>query len=52
MDHEVIPMPCKSVGWLLNSFRDHFGLHQGQKCHSDHGDWGPQKPYFKAYVIH
>jgi hypothetical protein len=28
MDHEVIPRPCKICDWLLNSSRDHFGLHQ------------------------
>jgi hypothetical protein len=30
MDHEVVPRPCKSVDWLLNSSHDHFGLHQGK----------------------
>ena len=30
MDHEVVPGPCKSVDWLLNSSWDHFGLHQGK----------------------
>ena len=31
MDHEVVPGHCnKSVDWLLNSSRDHFGLHQGE----------------------
>ena len=29
MDHEVVPRPCKICDWLLNSFWDHFGLHQG-----------------------
>ena len=28
MDYEVIPRPCKSVDWLLNSSHDHFGLHK------------------------
>ena len=28
MDHEVIPRSCKICNWLLNSFQDHFGLHQ------------------------
>ena len=27
MDHEVVPGQSKSVNWLLNSFRDNFGLH-------------------------
>ena len=27
MDHEVGLGRCKSVDWLLNSSRDHFGLH-------------------------
>jgi hypothetical protein len=30
MDHEVIPRPCKICDWLLNSSRDHFGVHQGK----------------------
>ena len=30
MDQEVVPGCCKSVDWLLNSFRDHFGLHHGK----------------------
>ena len=30
MDQEVFPGRCKSVDWLLNSSRDHFGLHQGK----------------------
>jgi hypothetical protein len=30
MDHEVVPRPNKICNWLLNSSRDHFGLHQGQ----------------------
>ena len=28
MDHEVFPGPCKNVDWLLNSFQNHFSLHQ------------------------
>ena len=23
-----------------------------KNCQSDHGIWGPQKTYFKAYIIH
>ena len=30
MGREVVPRPCKICDWLLNSFRDHFGLHQGK----------------------
>ena len=30
MDHKVIPRPCKICDWLLNSSRNHFGLHQGK----------------------
>ena len=30
MDHEVVPRPYKICDWLLNSSRDHFGLHQGE----------------------
>jgi hypothetical protein len=30
MDHGVIPRPCRICDWLLNSFRDHFGLRQGK----------------------
>ena len=52
MDHEVIPRPCNIYNWLLNSSQDHFGLHQGKKCHSDHEVRGPHKTYFKAYIIH
>ena len=29
MDHEIVPRSCKICDWLLNSFWDHFGLHQG-----------------------
>ena len=25
---------------------------KGKKCQSDHEVWGPQKTYFKAYIIH
>ena len=49
MDHEVIPCSSKICDGLLNSSRDHFGLHQEgeeKKCWSDHGTWGPQKAYF------
>ena len=28
MDHEVVQGLCKLYDWLLNSSRDHFGLHQ------------------------
>ena len=28
MDHEVVPRPCKICDWLLNSYEDHFILHQ------------------------
>ena len=28
-DCEVVPRPCKICDWVLDSFRDHFGLHQG-----------------------
>ena len=52
MDHDVIPRSYKNVVWLLNLSREDFGLHQGKKCQSDHGVWGPQKTYFKAYIIH
>ena len=30
MDHEVVPRPCKICDWLLNSSRDHVGLHLGK----------------------
>ena len=30
MDHEIVPRPCKIWDWLLNSSRDHVGLHQGK----------------------
>jgi hypothetical protein len=30
MDHEIVPRPCKLCDWLLNSYKDHFGLHQGK----------------------
>ena len=30
MEREVAPRPCKIHDWLLNSSRDHLGLHQGQ----------------------
>jgi hypothetical protein len=30
MDREVVPRPCKIRDWLLNSYWDHFGLHQGK----------------------
>ena len=33
--------PVKICDWLLNSSHDHFGLHQGKKCQSDHGVRGP-----------
>jgi hypothetical protein len=51
MDHEVIPRPCKICVWLLNlsSSWDHFGLHQGRKCQSDHGVRDPQKTYLRTY---
>ena len=29
VDHEFVPRPCKICDWLLNSSRDHSGLHQG-----------------------
>jgi hypothetical protein len=31
VDHEVIPRPYKICDWLLNSSKDHFGVHQGKK---------------------
>jgi hypothetical protein len=52
MDHEAVPRLSKICDWLLNSSQDHFGLHQGKKCQSDHEVQGPQKTYFKAYIIH
>ena len=36
---------------MLNSSYDHFGLHQGKKCQSDHEVQGPPKTCFKAYII-
>ena len=30
MDYEVVPRPCKICGWLSNSSRDYFNLHQGK----------------------
>jgi hypothetical protein len=30
MDHEVVPRSYKRCDWLLNSYREHFGLHQGE----------------------
>ena len=50
--HGVVSGPCKSVDRLLNSSRDHYGLHQGKHCHSDHEGRGPQKTYFESYIIH
>jgi hypothetical protein len=29
MNHEVVPRPCKTCDWLLNSSREHYSLHQG-----------------------
>ena len=52
MDHEVALRPCTIWDWLLSSSWDHFGLHQGKECKSDHGVWGPQEIYVKAYIIH
>ena len=52
MDHEVLPRSCKICDWLLTSSHNHFGLHQGKKCQSDHGVQGPAKTHFKAYTIH
>ena len=52
MDYEFVPRPCKICDWLLNSSWDHFGLHQGKKFESGHEIRGPQKTYFKAYIIH
>ena len=52
LDHEVISRPCKNGDWLLNLSQDHFSLHQGKKCQSDHGVQGPHKTYSKAYIIH
>ena len=37
---------------MLNSSRNHFGLHQAKRSQCDHGVRGPQKTYFKAYIIH
>ena len=31
MDHEVVPRFYIRCDWLLNSYKDHFGLHQGKK---------------------
>ena len=52
MDHVVTPRPCKIRDWMLNVSWDHFGLHQGKKCQSDHEVWGPHKTYCKAYIIY
>ena len=30
MDDDVIPRPCESCDWMLNSSWDHFGLHHGK----------------------
>ena len=30
MDHKVGPRQCKSVDWLLDSYRNHFGLQFGK----------------------
>ena len=30
MDHKVVPRPYRICDWLLNSSKDHFGLHQGK----------------------
>ena len=51
MNHEVIPCSPKICDWPLNSSWDHFGLHQGKKCQSDHEAQGPQKVYFQSIII-
>ena len=51
MDHEVVPRPFKICDWLLDSSRDHFGLHKGKMSKWPWSS-GPQKTYFKAYIIH
>jgi hypothetical protein len=30
MDHEVIPIPCKTCDWMLKPSKDHFDLPQGK----------------------
>ena len=30
MDHELVPRPSEAYDWMLNSFREEFGLHQAK----------------------
>ena len=43
MDHEVVPRPWNICEWLLNSSRDHFGLHQGKNYRVTMGFKIPKK---------
>ena len=52
MDHEVVPRLCKISNWLLNSFQDRFGLHQGKNVRVSVEFEVPKKTYFKACIIH
>ena len=46
MDQEVRPGRCKSVDWLLNSSRDHFGLHWGKNGRGTiYGGRGPEMQF-------
>jgi hypothetical protein len=52
MGLEVVPRSCQICDWLLNLSWDHFGLYQGKNSQSDHEVQGPQKTYFKVYIIY
>ena len=40
-----------SAPWTMKSSHDHFGLHQGNKSHNDHGVRGPQNSFLKASLF-
>lgn len=46
MDHEVVSCSYEVCDWPLNSYEDHYGLHQDYKVKSDHGTRGPPNAYF------
>ena len=50
MDHQVVPRPCKVCDWLLNSPRDHFGLHRGKKM--SEGSWSSRSPKDIFWGLH
>ena len=42
MNHEVVPRPCKTCDWLLNSSWDYFSLRQGKKM--SEWPWSSRSP--------